>query len=104
MKESVPGSITVNTGGQERIAQLIDQFMQETVEAVKSLVGAHEHDFRIESGELSDGPSHVTDNRSTYLKYKERVVAVIMETRTELNFVRYDFFRNLEGLKKARRG
>jgi len=94
-----PKSITVNTGDQHQVAPLIDQFMVETVESVKKTIEAHDHDFKIESGEVSDGPIHISSDRVTYLRFKNQVVALVMETRTELNHIRYDFFRDLRGLR-----
>jgi len=97
----IPESVTVNTGDQHQAALLIDQFMVETVESIKKIIEAHAHDFKIESGEVSDGPNHISSDRVTYLKFKNQVVALVMETRTELNYVRFDFLRNLKGLEKG---
>jgi hypothetical protein len=95
----IPESITVNTGDQHQVVPLIDQFMAETLESVKKAIEAHDHDFKVESGEVSDGPNHVSNDRVTYLRFKDQVVALVMETRTELNHVRYDFFRDMRGLR-----
>ena len=102
MRSPVPKSITVNTGGEHEVAPIIDQFMAETASFVTMALRARIEDFRIESGEVSDGPNHISNDRVTFLKYKSQVIALVMETRTEFNFVRYDFFRNLKGLGKRR--
>jgi len=95
----VPESITVNTGDQHQVAPLIDQFMVETVEAVKEVTKTHIGDFKIESGEVSDGPNHISNDRVTYPGFRNQVIALVMETHTGLNHVRYDFFRDLKGLR-----
>ena len=41
-----------------------------------------------------------SDDRVTYLSFFGRVVATVMETRTDMNYVQYTFFRNLEGVEE----
>lgn len=92
----VPESITVNTGEQHRVQKTIDDFFADVIRVSTSTP----NEFRIESGEIAF-LGNVSDNRVTYLLYKERVVACVLETRTEYNYVHYDFFRNLKNLKDA---
>ncbi len=97
MKESVPGSIIVDADDHEKAARLVNQFIEETITAVKSVIVAHDDDFNIETGDESeiDGPKI----HSTFLRYKGGVLAIIKEVRIGVGQVRYDFFRNLDELK-----
>lgn len=93
----VPEPFTAETGDQHKAAKTIDDFFQETITLIKASHKAGPLHLSIESGEIVL-PGVVTDNRVTYLIYRDRVVACVMDTRTELNHVHYDFFRNLENL------
>ena len=101
---NVPELITVNTGDQVEVSKTIDDFFIETKDFIVSNIlseyGGNQNDFRLESGEIAFQPNVVTDNRITYLLYKQRVVACVLETRTEFNYVHYDFFRNLDDLNR----
>jgi hypothetical protein len=55
--------------------------------------------FEIRSQNLESHLSDITSNdRLTTLLYKERVIAGIIQLRTEFNHVSYNFFTNLEYL------
>ncbi len=97
---NVPESIKVNTGDQVEVSKTIDDFFIETEDFILSNYHGNQNDFRLESGEITFQPNVVTDNRITYLLYKQRVVACVLETRTEFNYVHYDFFRNLDDLSR----
>lgn len=97
--DSVPNSITVNTGDQIIVSETIDDFFIQTKDIVQEAYGLQDLGFQIKSGELSNGPNHVTDDRVTYLSYRDVVLASVLATRTEFNYVRYTFFRNSEGVK-----
>ncbi len=99
----IPKSLRVNTGDQHRVQPAIDIFFAETRSYIADLYKFSQVDFRILSGEIALNPLTVTDNRVSYLLCKERVVAIVMETRTDLNFVQYDFFRNLDSLNDLRK-
>ncbi|MFH1311190.1 MAG: hypothetical protein ABIH65_02185 [Nanoarchaeota archaeon] len=100
----IPKSVTVNTGEQGKIVQTIDDFFKETVEYVKANyeVKPGPECFSIKSEEISydSATPVITNDRVTYLLYRTKIIAVVMETRTEFNYIHYDFFRNLEGLEK----
>jgi len=94
----IPNPIMVNTGEQERVAKTIDDFFVETRDFAKKIYKLRESEFQIKSGELAYS-SQITDDRVTYISYKDIILAGVFETRTEFNRVRYTFFRNLEGLR-----
>ena len=55
--------------------------------------------FLIDSGAIAYNSLTITDDRVTYLSFFGRVVATVMEVRTDLNNVQYTFFRNLDGVE-----
>ncbi len=93
----IPNPITVNTGEQETVSKTIDDFFIETRDFVRKTYKVQESEFQIKSGELAYNSFHITDDRITYLSYRDMVLASVFETRTESNYVRYTFFRNVEG-------
>ncbi len=93
----IPYNIRVNTGDQEPIYRMIDCFFKSTSEKIQRRTRAMLPEF-----EIKVLNSHVhgsdTDNVFHLLLYKERVIAVVTETRTDSNYIQFDFFRNLEGI------
>ena len=100
--KKTPKPITVNTGEEGRVTKIIDDFFSEIKEFILSEYHPVPHPgmFIINSGELAFSPNVVTNNRLTYLLYEERAVACVLTTRTEYNYIHYDFFRNLSQLDK----
>lgn len=98
--KQIPNPIVVNTGEQDRVSKTIDDFFLETKEFVQENYCVQEPDFMIKSGELAYNSPQITDDRITYLSYRDLVLASVFETRTEFNYVRYKFFRNLEGFEE----
>ena len=103
----IPKLVTVNTGEQGKVSQTIDDFFKEIVEYVKANyeIRPGPELFSVRSRKLvyeysSSITPVVTDDRVTYLLYKQKIIAIVMETRTEFNYVHYDFFSNLEGLEQ----
>lgn len=94
---SIPDPIIVNTGEQANVQPLIDDFFYQTYtficerDDLPSGTGMHPY-FEIKLGELAYS-GVVTDDSVSCLLYKEAVIAIVIATRTELNRVRYDFFR-----------
>jgi len=97
---SIPNPITVNTGEQERVSKTIDDFFIETRDFILRTYKVQESGFEIKSRELANNSSQITDDRVTYLVYKDMILASVFETRTEFNYVRYTFFRNSEGFEE----
>lgn len=102
--KAVPTRRLVTTGDQNTVAKTIDDFFDDTMKHLIRRHGAERKYFEIKSGELTDGPEHITDDRATYLVYRTRmVVATVLETRNEFNHVIYPFFRDLRGFKDMMR-
>lgn len=95
----IPKPITVNTGEEGSIRKTIDDFFLETKDFVLQTYSVLNHDFNIRSGELAYHYSQITDDRVSYLQYRDIVLASVFETRTELNYVHYIFFRNVENFE-----
>jgi len=99
----IPNRICVTTGEQHTVQKTIDDFFDETREFIKEtygIQGGYEMHFEKKFGELAFRPDVVTNNRITYLSYRDLVLATVFETRTEFNHVMYTFFRNLEGIEE----
>ncbi len=98
----VPESVTVITGDQHLVQPTIDDFLTDTAEYIKGnyKLKPGPNPFRIESGEIVYNGLASGDDRVTYLSFFGRVVATVMETRTDLNNVQYTFFRNVEGVEE----
>src|SRR3989344_6739908 len=98
----IPQSITVTTGDQYLVQPTIDDFFADTTEHLKNDYGLQPRPdpFRIESGEINYRGLAASDHRVAYLCFFDRVVATVMETRTDFNNVQYAFFRNVEGVEE----
>lgn len=92
----IPDTLIVNTGEQEIVTKTIDDFFIETRDYIKETYRVENSKFQIKSGELAYHFSQITDDRITYLSYKDIILASVFETRTEFNYIRYTFFRNLD--------
>ena len=101
MKE-IPTSIRIDTGNQTKIQGTIDDFFKETAEFIETNYLIEPNSLSIRTGGIAYDSMEpiLTDNRVTYLIYKQKVIAIVMETRTEFNYVQFDFFRNLNGLEE----
>ena len=98
----IPNPIVVNTGGQSTVTNTIDDFFLETERYVRENYKVQKSEFEIKSGGLAADFSQMSNDRITYLCYQDLVLASIFETRTEFNYVRYTFFRNLESLNELK--
>jgi len=96
----IPKPIIINTGEQQKVSKIIDTFFVETKEFIKRNYNVKENEFEIKSGELAYTSSQITDDRVTYLRYRDIPIASVFETRTEFNRIIYNFFRNLDGLEE----
>ena len=97
----IPKSVIVITGDQYLIQPTIDDFFMDTAEHLKTNYGLKSgpDPFLIDSGAIAYNSLTITDDRVTYLSFFGRVVATVMEVRTDLNNVQYTFFRNLDGVE-----
>ena len=94
----IPKQITINTGDQGKIQQIIDEFFSETVKTIEKKLNIHNEpkSFEIKSGELSYNSLQITDDRITYLTYFGKIVASVFEIRNELNYIQYTFYRDID--------
>ena len=96
----IPNPIVVNTGGQSTVTNTIDDFFLETEQFIRENYNVQKSEFEIKSRRLEQQSLQVTNDRVTYLCYQDMILASIFETRTEFNYVRYTFFRNLGSLNE----
>ena len=75
-----------------KIQEQIDNFFIETKDYLENKFGKSPH-YQIKSENMEN-----SDNRLTYLLFKNRLVAGVIERRTEFNNLEYVFFRDLSGL------
>ncbi len=87
-------SVRVNTGEQEKVYRQVEHFFN-LVEG--NVDGESSHFERETYGLHRHAPAPVPlDDNIHMLKYHERVVAAVTETRDDFNFVVFDFFTNVE--------
>ena len=101
VKMDLPKSIRANTDDHSKIYGDISKFfIPIRDELVKKGIENGPNYFEITIKSLGEPlkPYRELDGMMHILKYKNRVIAVVSETRTETNFVQFDFFKNLEGL------
>ncbi len=92
----------VNTGDEGPVYARIDEFFQEVMDEIginKNIPIQSQFEIKIENHcKKEDIVTVHLDNKTHMLLYKQKVVAVVLETRTELNYIQFDFFKNLENL------
>lgn len=93
-----PEKIHVNTGESEVAYQTIDEFFISIKEEIQERIPSYEHNFEIRVENACKEGDIPTDDVIHMLRYRDKVVAVVTETRTEFNRVQFDFFQNLEGI------
>ena len=94
----IPKSIRVTTGGQQSAYDVMDEFFISIHEQLKEKYGDSPY-FEIKRNHLAIPYNRqITDETLHMLLYEQRVVAAVIETRTDFNNVQFDFFKNLEGL------
>lgn len=88
------------------INKIMDDFFFNTREYIqKTLMEADNNFFEVKSASLIYNLNVNSDNRITYLEYKEKwVVAGMLETRTRFNDLEFTFFRDLSCLKNNEDG
>lgn len=88
-------SLKVDTGDQEEVYRKINEFFKEIVNKLepKPLKKPSELEIRVNAlGNQIDGI--ITDDFVHRLIYKQRVIAIVTETRDDLNYIVFDFFDN----------
>lgn len=108
---NVPKAISRQTGETKEIDKIMNDFFINTKQYIQSrLMERHDSFFEIKSAELVCGIPEteeyvISNNRITYLEYKEKwVVAGMLQTRTGFNNLEFTFFRDLECLRTDRGG
>jgi len=89
---NIPKRERVVTGTHPKIQKKIYNFFIETKEHLNKKLGESPH-YEIKSENIEN-----SDNRLTYLLYKDKLVAGVVERRTEFNNLEYVFFRDLSRL------
>jgi hypothetical protein len=95
----------IEQGG--KIEEIIDKFFIETKEHIENKYGKSPA-FEIKSFWLANqcyfstnkDDNAMTDERVKYVLYQDRIVAGVIERRTEFNHADYTFFRDLSKLEK----
>jgi ADP-ribose pyrophosphatase YjhB (NUDIX family) len=95
----IPLSFSVNTGDEEDAHRVSENFIMEAYYEVMRREGLPEGKcmhpyFDRKDGEIARHQV-ITNDAVSYLRYQERVVAAVFRTRTDLNWVQYDFFLSL---------
>lgn len=103
---NVPSRIRLNTGDCQPAYETIDSFLVEVYAYVRERfnlpTGCGMHpSFEKRIDEMYHATGSATNGCVHYLKYRGCVVATVMETRTEFNYVEFNFFLNLENLIDA---
>jgi hypothetical protein len=97
----LPKSIRAITDNHSEIYRKIDRFFTSIRKELiaKGIPDGPDY-FKITIKNLCEPSPYAraSDDMMHLLKYRERVIAIVSETRTEANFVQFDFFKNLEGL------
>ncbi|MFH1503469.1 MAG: hypothetical protein ABIE36_02330 [Candidatus Diapherotrites archaeon] len=96
----IPRSITVNTGEDEEVHETMDRFFLEVKSEIEKKVGIKEGppEFRMDVlnlCELTPSTPQASDNYAHIFFYKEKVVAAVFETRTDMNYIHFDYFFNI---------
>ena len=95
----IPDSVTVNTGKQEEIYRTIDDFFASISDELEPepLKRPTEFEIRHDNIQRFANPSNISipsDDFCHMLVYQQRVVAVVLETRNNFNYIQFDFFYN----------
>lgn len=95
-KMKIPHSVTVNTGEDSEVRKTIDRFFKETRSEIEKRVNTKENPLRFRRDilnlcELAPTPKQ-SDDYVHVLSYKEKVIAAVFETRTEMNYIHFDYF------------
>ena len=93
--EPVPTQRTLQVGN-EQIGEIIDKFLRERAEHAETEEGVSRRTLEVKTGEISYREGVITNDRITYLTDGDRILAGVLETRTEFNHERYTFFRDID--------
>ena len=94
----VPKPIKATTAPNYEAYRTIDEFFLEIKSEVEKKLPEGPDNFRIGCYRLTEGVDTILDDKVHVLYYRNDVLAVVTETRTAFNNVRFSFFKNLENL------
>ena len=92
----VPKQTCFNTGEEGEARKTIDNFFEETKNYITKSYPKKFHNFKIEYSESKEPPELSIE----YLLWSDRLVAGVIETRTDLNNVLYTYFLSLDEVKR----
>lgn len=94
-KMRIPNSVTVNTGEQEAVYETIDRFFEEAEKRVNIKGGPSKFELRVLN--LCELTPNIqpSDNYAHILFCEEKIIAAVFETRTEMNYIHFDYFLNI---------
>lgn len=96
-----PKSILVDPEDSGKVYRQIDDFFVQTKEEIEGILRIDKNKpshFEIKVNGLYREPNIFLDDCIHILLYKEKVAAVVTETRNSTNYVQFNFFKNLEGI------
>jgi len=93
----IPQSGTIPVEDECLLTETIDTFFLEIINDICKNKQVKNGDLEIKSGEIAYHSQQVTNDRITFLQYKERVIGGVLMTRTEFNHINYTFFKNDKG-------
>lgn len=93
----IPKPITVNTGDQAPVYRTIDDFFDLIMNHLEPEPLKRPTEFEIRHDALqkflnSSGRYNPSDEFCHMLLYQQKVIAVVVETRNDLNYIQFDFF------------
>ena len=105
MRTRTPKSVRRITDPNEDVHRTIENFfLSIRAELLAKGISNDPEYFRMDIRNLSypeaGSYGRQSDDMLHIFKYKDRVIALVAETRTQTNYVQFDFFKNLEGLLK----
>ena len=98
----VPKSIFMQVNPATEVQELMGEFFRNTKDYILSKSkGVYNLDFEVKSASFNYSDKTYSDDRITYVSFKEKyVVAGMLETRTAFNDLQFTFFRDLSFLNE----
>ena len=97
-----PKSMIYNTGEEQPAREKIMEFFLGIADEIEPKKDVQKHHFNIKRSLIYGSKTQVPVEGVHMLfyeqKFEQKVVAVVTETRTPFNYVRFDFFQNLENV------
>jgi len=97
----IPKSATYITGEQHKGYKQIDKFFNSIIEETIKLPRNHPNIEKRVMGMWRLYNEVKIDGRVHMLLYKQQTIATVIETRTNNNYVHFDYFQNIKVNRKA---